>query len=171
MSGKDTYDDYFGPLGESKNDIEKALPAFFGYMGITCALVFANLGAAYGTAKSGVGICAMGIMKPGSIIKGVIPVIMAGILGIYGLIVSVILGQKLSGGDTIDIKKGYQYLGSGLCCGLTSFGAGIAIGIGGESGVRALGQQDKVFVGMMLILIFSEALGLYGLIVSLILVQ
>ncbi len=141
-------------------------------MGIACALVFANLGAAYGTAKSGVGICAMGIMKPGSIIKGVIPVIMAGILGIYGLIVAVILGQKLSGENTlIEIKKGYQYLGSGLCCGLTSFGAGIAIGIGGESGVRALGQQDKVFVGMMLILIFSEALGLYGLIVSLILVQ
>ena len=31
----------------------------------------------------------MGIMKPTSIIKGVIPVIMAGILGIYGLIVAV----------------------------------------------------------------------------------
>ena len=134
-------------------------------------LVFANIGAAYGTAKSGVGICAMGIMKPGSIIKGVIPVIMAGILGIYGLIVSVILAQKLTGNNYLDVKKGYQYLGSGLCCGLTSFAAGIAIGIGGEAGVRALGQQEKIFVGMMLILIFAEALGLYGLIVSLILVQ
>ena len=113
----------------------------------------------------------MGIMKPTSIIKGVIPVIMAGILGIYGLIVSVILAQKLAGNNYITVKKGYQYLGSGLCCGLTSFAAGIAIGIGGESGVRALGQQEKIFVGMMLILIFAEALGLYGLIVSLILVQ
>ena len=56
-------------------------------------------------------------------------------------------------------------MGSGLCCGLTSFAAGIAIGIGGEAGVRALGQQEKIFVGMMLILIFAEALGLYGLIV------
>ena len=164
------YVDYFKTKLDS--DIERSIPIFYGYMGITCALVFANLGAAYGTAKSGVGICAMGIMKPSSIIKGVIPVIMAGILGIYGLIVAVILGQKLSGENVyIDIKKGYQYLGSGLCCGLTSFGAGIAIGIGGEAGVRALGQQDKVFVGMMLLLIFSEALGLYGLIVSLILVQ
>ena len=153
------------------HDIELSLPCFFAYMGIACALVFANLGAAYGTAKSGVGICAMGIMKPTSIIKGVIPVIMAGILGIYGLIVSVILAQKLTGNNYIDVKKGYQYLGSGLCCGLTSFAAGIAIGIGGEAGVRALGQQEKIFVGMMLILIFAEALGLYGLIVSLILVQ
>ena len=170
MPEVDLYENYFGNKLDS--DIERSIPIFYGYMGITCALVFANLGAAYGTAKSGVGICAMGIMKPSSIIKGVIPVIMAGILGIYGLIVAVILGQKLSGENVyIDIKKGYQYLGSGLCCGLTSFGAGIAIGIGGEAGVRALGQQDKVFVGMMLLLIFSEALGLYGLIVSLILVQ
>jgi V-type H+-transporting ATPase 16kDa proteolipid subunit len=56
--------------------------AFFGFMGVACALVFANLGAAYGTAKSDL------------IIKSVIPVVMAGILGIYGLIVSVILIQK-----------------------------------------------------------------------------
>jgi V-type H+-transporting ATPase proteolipid subunit len=67
-----------------------------GYMGIVFALVLANLGAAYGTAKSGVGICAMGVMKPSVIVKGVIPVIMAGILGIYGLIVSVILSQNIN---------------------------------------------------------------------------
>ena len=141
---------------------------FFGYMGIASALVFANLGAAYGTAKSGVGICSMGVLKPDKIIKSVIPVIMAGILGIYGLIVAVILNQKI---NNYSYKKGYSHLASGLCCGLSSLGAGIAIGIGGDAGVRALGQTDKIFVGMMLILIFAEALGLYGLIVSLILAQ
>lgn len=69
-------------------------PAFFSYMGVAAALIFANLGAAYGTAKSGLGICFMGVLKPDLIIKSVIPVIMAGILGIYGLIVSVIINQK-----------------------------------------------------------------------------
>jgi V-type H+-transporting ATPase proteolipid subunit len=49
------------------------------------------LGAAYGTAKSGVGIVSMGVLKPDLIIKSVIPVVMAGILGIYGMIVAVIL--------------------------------------------------------------------------------
>ena len=139
---------------------------FFGYMGIAAALVFANLGAAYGTAKSGVGICSMGVLKPDKIIKSVIPVIMAGILGIYGLIVAVILNQKIDTNYTF--KDGYKHLASGLSCGLSSLGAGIAIGIGGDAGVRALGQTDKIFVGMMLILIFAEALGLYGLIISLI---
>ena len=166
MPEADLYENYFG--NKLNSDIERSIPIFYGYMGITCALVFANLGAAYGTAKSGVGICAMGIMKPSSIIKGVIPVIMAGILGIYGLIVSVILNQKMSM-EKYDNKQGFQHLASGLSCGLSSFGAGIAIGIGGDAGVRALGQTDKIFVGMMLILIFGEALGLYGLIVSLIL--
>ena len=160
--------------GQTKVDLNNEINYLFGYAGVAIALTFANLGAAYGTAKSGVGICAMGVMKPSVIIRGVIPVIMAGILGIYGLIVAVILGQKLNEpGDTNKYNeyKGFRHLGSGLTCGLTSLAAGIAIGVGGEAGVRALGQQDKVFVGMMLILIFAEALGLYGLIVALILTQ
>ena len=144
-------------------------PSFFSFAGITSALVFANLGAAYGTYKSGVGICHLGILRPDKIIKSVIPVIMAGILGIYGLIVAVILNQKIDKKN--NLKQGFSHLSAGLCCGLSSLGAGLAIGIGGDAGVRALGQQDRIFVGMMLILIFSEALGLYGLIVSLILAQ
>ena len=55
------------------------------------ALIFANMGAAYGTAKSGVGISSLGILKPELIMKSIIPVVMAGILGIYGMIVAVIL--------------------------------------------------------------------------------
>ena len=53
-----------------------------------------DLGAAYGTAKSGVGIASMGVLKPELIFKSIVPIIMAGILGIYGLIISVILSSK-----------------------------------------------------------------------------
>ena len=146
---------------------ENSYSYFFGYMGIASALILANLGAAYGTAKSGVGICTMGVLKPDKIIKSVIPVIMAGILGIYGLIVAVILNQRIT--DDYKYRNGYCHLASDLCCGISALCAGLAIGIGGDAGVRALGQTDRIFVGMMLILIFAEALGLYGLIVSLIL--
>ena len=146
----------------------EGIETFWGYMGIASALCFANIGAAYGTAKSGVGILTMGISKPEIIIKSVIPVIMAGILGIYGLIVAVILHQNIKS-NGYSMFDGWKHLASGLCCGLSSLGAGVSIGIAGDAGVRALGQQDRIFVGMMLILIFSEALGLYGLIVSLIL--
>ncbi len=53
-----------------------------------------DLGAAYGTAKSGIGIASMGVLKPDLIMKSIVPIVMAGILGIYGLIISVILLQK-----------------------------------------------------------------------------
>lgn len=63
-------------------------------MGVTAALVFCNLGAAYGTAKSGVGICSVGVLRPELVYKSLVPIIMAGILGIYGLIVAVIIQGK-----------------------------------------------------------------------------
>ena len=75
--------------------------AFFAHMGVTIALGLANLGAAYGTAKSGIGIASMGVLKPDMIMKSIVPIIMAGILGIYGLIVSVILLQKSNLSSTL----------------------------------------------------------------------
>lgn len=57
-------------------------------------LFISALGAAYGTAKSGTGIAAMSVMRPDLIMKSVIPVVMAGIIAIYGLVVSVLIANK-----------------------------------------------------------------------------
>ncbi|MBE3047842.1 V-type ATPase subunit C [Candidatus Bathyarchaeota archaeon] len=38
-------------------------------MGCTAAIVFTCLGAAYGTAKSGTGVTAMGVLRPDLIVK------------------------------------------------------------------------------------------------------
>ncbi len=54
-------------------------------------LLVAGMGAAYGTAKSGVGIASMGVMRPELVMKSIVPVVMAGVLGIYGLIIAVII--------------------------------------------------------------------------------
>lgn len=105
-----------------------------------------------------------------------IPVVMAGVLGIYGLIIAVIIADAVRpssdggrGYSDYTAYTGFAHLASGLCCGLSGLSAGIAIGIVGDGAVRAVAQQRKVYVGMVLILIFAEALGLYGLIVGLIL--
>jgi F0F1-type ATP synthase membrane subunit c/vacuolar-type H+-ATPase subunit K len=55
------------------------------------ARLSSDLGAAYGTAKSGVGVASMGVLKPELVMRSIIPVVMAGVIGIYGLIVSVII--------------------------------------------------------------------------------
>jgi len=139
---------------------------FFGVMGVAASMVFTAMGAAYGTAKSGVGIAAMSVMRPELIMKCIIPVVMAGILAIYGLVVSVLLAGQLSGGDSYSLYKGFLHLGAGLSVGLSGLAAGFAIGIVGDAGVRGTAQQPRLFVGMILILIFAEVLGLYGLIVA-----
>jgi ATP synthase proteolipid subunit len=41
-----------------------------------------NILRSYGTAKSGVGISAMGVLRPDLMMKCVVPVIMAGIIGV-----------------------------------------------------------------------------------------
>lgn len=141
-------------------------PYFFAYMGVASALVFCNLGASYGTAKSGVGIASLGVIDGSKIYKALIPIIMAGILGIYGVIVAAILSGKAK--DNVSVKQGYQFLAAGLACGLSSLASGLAIGVAGDAGVRAYAQTDAIFVGMILILIFAEAIGLYGMIVAII---
>lgn len=140
---------------------------FFAVMGASASIIFSSLGAAYGTAKSGTGIAAMSIMRPELIMRSVIPVVMAGIIAIYGLVVSVLIGNKIS--DSLDLTSSFLYLGAGLSVGFSGLAAGFAIGIVGDAGVRGTAQQPRLFVGMILILIFAEVLGLYGLIVALVL--
>ncbi|EFC45375.1 predicted protein, partial [Naegleria gruberi] len=142
--------------------------AFFGYMGVACALIFSNLGSAYGAGKAGVGVAHLGILNPKLVMKGLIPVIMSGILGIFGLIVAIIISTNVTTGSGYSNHKGYSHLASGLSAGLSCLAAGLALGVAGDAGVRAFGKQPKVFVGLVLILIFGEALGLYGLIVALV---
>jgi len=157
-------------VGDNVGAGEDYTPFFFGYMGVATALVFANLGASYGTAKSGVGIASLGVIDQSKVYKSLIPVIMAGILGIYGIIVAVLMNGSLSNKDVSNMtgKDGYKMLGAGLSCGLSALAAGLAIGVAGDAGVRAYAQTDGIFVGMILILIFAEAIGLYGLIVAII---
>ena len=134
-------------------------------MGCFAALTFANMGAAYGTAKSSIGIANLGMVDASKVFRALIPVIMAGILGIYGLIIAVLMGGKVKNAT---YQEGYKLFAAGLCCGLSSLAAGLAIGVSGEAGVKAYAQTEGIYVGMILILIFGEAIGMYGLIIAII---
>ena len=88
----------------------------------------------------------------------IIPVIMAGIIAIYGLVVSVLISNDLT--QKTSLFAGFIQLGAGLSVGLSGLAAGFAIGIVGDAGVRGTAQQPRLFVGMILILIFAEVLGM-----------
>merc|ERR1711939_492018 len=109
--------------GSSRMSSELCPPwaPFFGFAGVAASMVLSTIGAAYGTAKAGIGISGMGTERPDLIMRS-----------------------------------------------LTGLAAGHAIGIIGDSCARAFMQQPRVFVSMVLMLIFAEVIGLYGLIVALI---
>lgn len=69
----------------------QGLRVFFSFLLLSLLSCFLHaligLGAAYGTAKSGVGLSAMGVLRPDLVLKCIVPVVMAGILGIYGIVV------------------------------------------------------------------------------------
>lgn len=108
--------------------------------------------------------------------------IMAQILSIYGLVASVIMSNNIK--EKMPIHTAFLQLGAGISVGLCGMAAGFAIGIVGDAGgtftlwtqistvdklhfsVRASSQQPRLYIGMVLILIFAEVLGLYGVIVS-----
>ncbi|CAH1413261.1 unnamed protein product [Lactuca virosa] len=95
------------------------------------------MGAAYGTAKSGVGVASMGVMRSELVMKLIMAVVMVGVLGIYGLIIVVIISTKSNPkAKSYYLFAGYTHLCSGLACGLASHSTGMAIEIVGDAGVR-----------------------------------
>jgi V-type H+-transporting ATPase 16kDa proteolipid subunit len=105
------------------------------------------MGAAYGTGKAGVGIMVSGISSPDLVWKNLIPIIMAGVNGIYGLITAIVvmnnIPSPLQGGlPQYSLYTGFSHLAAGLCCGLGGLGSAMAIGIAGDAGVRCFGEFD-----------------------------
>lgn len=157
-----------------------------------------DTGAAIGTARAGVGIMHTGIKSPELVWRNLIPIVMAGVNGIYGLITSIVILGSIAapqdgGVNTYSLYSGCAHLAAGLCCGLSGLGSGACIGVAGDSAIMACGTYDveskrsiggrmrggkkkggggeKLFVAMVLVQVFAGNIALYGLIASIILSQ
>jgi V-type H+-transporting ATPase proteolipid subunit len=139
-------------------------------------MILGCMGAAYGTSKSGIGIAGIGSYRPDLIMKSLIPVVMSGIIAVYALVISVLVAGSIRPNQSYALFNAFLHLAAGLSVGGTGLAAGYAIGIVGDmvrisglrefpnnrQGVRSYMQQSRIFVGMVLILIFAEVFGLYG---------
>jgi len=100
----------------------------------------------------------------------------SGVIGIYGLIVAVLISGNIDTPQNYNNlytsvynwDRGFKHLAAGLCVGVSGVAAGFAIGQVGDEGVKRVGQEPRLFVAMILVLIFSEAIALFGLIVALV---
>ena len=95
-------------------------------------------------------LSATGVTRPDLTFKNIIPVVMAGVLGIFGLIIAVVIGTAIQpfstgNGDYSDysLYTGIAHLSAGLTVGLTSLSCGICIGISGDAGVRSVALAPK----------------------------
>ncbi|WOL11946.1 V-type proton ATPase subunit c1 [Canna indica] len=91
----------------------------FGFLGAAATLIFSCMGAAYVTTKSNVDVASMGAMRPELVMKSIVPVVMAGVLEIYALIIAVIISIGINPNAKSDyLFDGYAHLSSRLACGL-----------------------------------------------------
>ncbi|KAL7510329.1 hypothetical protein ACHAXN_007289 [Cyclotella atomus] len=154
-------------------------PTLLTGLGAALSLFLCGSGAAYATAHSSM----FAIRHQDKM--AMIPVIQAGVLAVYGVIIGYLLTRKIN--DELTIVDGYKYLSAGLSVGLACLtsGCGMAMYVkklneegyffvrkGKSEPSATSGEASKKggYVPFVLCLIYLEAIGLYGLIVALFLV-
>jgi V-type H+-transporting ATPase 16kDa proteolipid subunit len=111
------------------------------------AVLSLDVGAALGTGRAGVGIMQSGIKSPDLVWRNLIPIVMAGVNGIYGLITSIVILGSIAapadgGVNRYSLYSGAAHLAAGLCCGLSGLGSGACIGVAGDAAIMACGTYD-----------------------------
>ena len=110
----------------------------------------------------------------------ILSVIFCEATAIYGVIMAIILANKVKKPDeAVDMLGydwdwyGYYYAGygmfsSGLSVGLTNIASGVSVGIAGSSCAIGDAQDPSLFVKILIVEIFASALGIFGIIVGII---
>jgi F0F1-type ATP synthase membrane subunit c/vacuolar-type H+-ATPase subunit K len=116
------------------------------HIGLSLGFLFSLIGSSYATVKAAKFI--------NMDFKRFIPIIMAGVLAIYGFIVILIGATKL---EDIDSNR---ILSAGLVVGFSNMFSGFTMG-------AICDKAEMYSLGLFIAMVFSEAFALYGLIISL----
>lgn len=146
-------------------------PYAWGVMGVAACMGLSVLGAAWGIWITGATIMGAAVRAPRIKTKNLISILFCEAVAIYGLIVAIVLNTKLvenAPPTPTNLMTGYTLFWSGLTVGLCDLICGISVGITGSSAALADAQDSTLFVKILVIEIFSSAVGLFGLIVGLI---
>jgi len=157
-------------------------PYFWAYCGVAFALGFSLLGASWGMMLSGSSILGAAVKAPRIRSKNLVSIIFCEAVAIYGVIMSIILVNRIAEPDPegfcqydspVDNKcraviySGYCIFFSGLTVGFSNMACGICVGITG-SGCALADAQAGLFEKIVIVEIFCEAIGLFGMIVGIV---
>jgi len=155
-------------------------PYGFANFGVALGLGLSIVGAAWGIWLTGSSLVGAAVKAPRIRSKNLVSVIFCEATAIYGLIMAIILGNKIKQPDSVGYYldenwdyNGYYYAGygmfsAGLSVGLTNVASGVSVGLAGSSCAIADAQDASLFVKILIVEIFASALGIFGIIVGII---
>jgi len=148
--------------------------------GVALGLGLSIVGAAWGIFLTGTSLVGAAVKAPRIRSKNLVSVIFCEATAIYGLIMAIILGNKIKAPENAGYYldegwdyNGYYYAGygmfsAGLSVGLTNIASGVSVGLAGSSCAIADAQDASLFVKILIVEIFASALGIFGIIVGII---
>ena len=120
------------------------------HIGLILGFLFTMMGSSFATIRS--------VKYIDMTIKNFIPIIMAGILAIYGFIIILLCTQKL-----VD-NESNRILSAGLITGICNLFSGLTMGY-------ICDRSEFYNIGLFIALVFAESFALYGLVTSLVIIS
>ncbi len=152
-------------------------PICCGALGIAAAIILSLLGASLGISSSSPSIGGAMTERKTEAPKMVISTVLAEALGIYGLIIAFLGLSWYTGFFPSDTNNpafedgAPTLLVAGLIMGFAALFAGLAIGYAGTSNAKATAEDPDLFVMSLIPVVLGEALAIYGLIISFLMVS